>query len=682
MHSEQSISLRSDGGGDDVNVGGFAAKIYTLFCWICFIQESDDFVQRVRKVSVTVLLLCSPCAFAYSTYWAWIAFIIAAPQLGYDKTSIHPPVGAYLECPNAFILGLVCFIPYIVGRRKGYVSTAVVDVIGIAFSIIWPLGVIGIPEFDTRGIAFCMALLMTLSEARYKIAYNIVMWITAVFTCYNDAFLRAEGEVALVMLPGARLWAPPLEVLFGLFTGLFCASLAVIGVHLQIREHKQQLSAAESAVKVSHQIVELLRKYNTEGVADALKVAASNTSMDPKLLESFRAMNDNLERYKPLLPNYIFLEEEATDDDDSDAPQNSSAKRQRGRSVRDNDVESEGSIDLDNDENSSVTDSKSRRASCSSSHSRSAAAVMAYQAEAPGIDRGPASARYKGKIAYGMICLHSASQSPLAGTEPGSEKARHVLPHGWRQLLIDAIHAVAIPTKASIHSLVGDVAILTWNATHRVPQPEIKSCKFLAALEREAREANLNVSAAVFSGIAECEALTTNTKQQALLVSAEWLPALETLFGLARRYRTVLIDDSTFKPSTYTVEARAVDYLRLPRALPSDGFPIDLRPMATLLVDSSPSLLAVPLPANHVQRTVYELVGECHSAEDEWMYQLQHHESKQTTSQQINAAAEMVDSGRVAEALGIMRSIEAQQGGCHAPLVRRFQSWCQAAVEE
>ena len=94
-----------------------------------------------------------------------------------------------------------------------------------------------------------------------------------------------------------------------------------------------------------------------------------------------------------------------------------------------------------------------------------------------------------------------------------------------RHETLNTIYTLAGTSKASIHSTIGDVAILSWNATHRVAQPEVKAAKFFVQLAKALELLGVKAAAAVFTGEGECEYVVTATGQQTLLLHTTWMDA-------------------------------------------------------------------------------------------------------------------------------------------------------------
>ena len=215
------------------------------------------------------------------------------------------------------------------------------------------------------------------------------------------------------------------------------------------------------------------------------------------------------------------------------------------------------------------------------------------------------------------------------------------------------VYSLAKETKASVHSMLGDTVQLTWNATQPLVLHETKGAVFLARLAKyfeagaevekvkavdrsKSHDANadtavpLTLNAAICTGKATVHSITTDM-QQALIIEAPWLPALEGCFELSKRVGSsttsttttgcVLMDDRTMKGSHLEVESCAVEMVRFSET----QCPVFLGHYVESSMPTS-STLRSPTPQgaeSQATTIVHQLLGEHVRADDEWMYQLQ-----------------------------------------------------------
>ena len=243
--------------------------------------------------------------------------------------------------------------------------------------------------------------------------------------------------------------------------------------------------------------------------------------------------------------------------------------------------------------------------------------------------------------------------------------------------VVDVIYRQAAATKAAVHSLVGDVVHLSWNATQRVPQPEAKASRFLAIVRKELAESTGGIiPGAVCSGHAISCLLASSTKQQAVVIHASWMGRLNAMLALAKENKCLLADANTQLVAHFTVEFLAIDVVTAD--VPMKIVATEDHEEAHHLVDETFSFMcngtvkpstAASLFENssasgsqQVTSFMYTLVKEHQRQDDEWMYQLQAAESKDTTKMQpaalITAATEKAKEKKYGEAIELLHQTE------------------------
>ena len=696
-----------------------------FYRWICYVENGDDFTTALRKVGLVILLLSSPISLAYSCYWFYLGYG-SGNQQPLPDGSLHDPLGVQIQAINALLLSVTLVVPYFVGRSQRHVSATMVDIVSIILLLHWTIATITIPDYGIQVVAITIAVFSILSTATYSALYTMYAFLLCLISGWNEAFQRDQGStLAVLLVPGARLFSPPSEVFIGHVSSLSIFGFAIIGMMLQMKEHHRHLNANEAAVRISREIVDLLRRYDTEGVSTALQSAFADTQtkVDPELLHSFKAMNANLEKYKPHLPNYMFVMD--SDGSDADAGDdggegdleqisNVDSGTMRAKVEEEDD---EGDIILNESDEIQTLDMSGTLRVRSPTATKFIAstpnsATRPRQLSLPSEDGDNGdctsskllSPTFKGKVCYALVDLvlqQPASQLAQSGSLSGSltvvdlnqsaksgseaiidesmNNSQQYYARSTQLIVADVInhlHSIAQATKASIHNVVGDTAILSWNATHRVPQPEVKAIRFLHQLTSSVG-AKASISAAAFSGQAHCFAMTTLTKQHALIVRAKWLSTLRAAFTRARELQTTLVDSAICSTSTHAYECRAVDAVSM-SPIGSTKAAQWRRSLHGQLFTSPAAVVgghASPLPgrqASHVTSSnekkapdlrwsmLYEVVSEISHAEDEWMYQLDRQESKTAASDSLLTTRALFAAlkGDLGSAREVLRTVE------------------------
>ena len=380
--------------------------------------------------------------------------------------------------------------------------------------------------------------------------------------------------------------------------------IAFCAVAAQAKVHEESLEEAKQNITLANTLVSLLQKYDTDGVKEALEERKSVA--DPELVKAFLAMNTNLEKYRPFLPNYMF-------NADTDA---------EGAS------DDEGSI-----LSSGADDASSNRASRYGSSTRTSELSEPRHSATVGGDkhlgRVPSGSNEKSisqRISMAYIdCRTITNDNSEAGVPRSESEALAIF--------VDIVYTAASATQGAVHSMIGDQVILTWNAACRVIQPETKCARFLCRVKAASIENGLCLAGAACSGPSVCHSIVSSTKQQTLIIQHSWRPLLNAMQQLACAHRTILMDRSTYNTAHFEIDAYPVDSITYDTengpATPSTRSqqPYHARWRSLVedisihrLVEQSPSPFTTLSEKSEV---IYEVACEKKHEEDEWMYQLQ-----------------------------------------------------------
>jgi hypothetical protein len=485
-----------------------------------------------------------------------------------------------------------------------------------------------------------------------------------------DKFAHLSAERIALELELLSQQAILILVILGTMLLLLVLLVILVAVWSSSEEEKRAIRIATKASSLARRVAAELRKYNTERCQEIVDESRQDPEGNQELMDSFEALRENLEKYRPFLPNYLFQDED------------SSAEGEEG----DIPVESESG------DGSQPHTAKGAPSSTGKSSSRTSRAGAAYGGTLLQTSTKRDHCRQAGAISFALVdvCVGRLAQlvvDPAASllgtvttapnTRRGSSAREATL--AVLQATVDAIYKLAKETKASVHSMLGDTVQLTWNATSNTAMPETKGAVFLAHLLRwsrhDASAVGCVLSAAICSGPATVYSLLSHN-QQALLIDADWLPALEGCLDLAKQHNqqvvhhhqddggleagVVLMDERTMATAQMQVKSCAVEKLFFlpttgatdPRSAPYDTTPVELLntpqpPVCSMSPPQPPSSTPVvagpkcsflchypyhPQPSASssfptTAVTVYQILGEREDAEDEWMYQLQRHDS-------------------------------------------------------
>jgi hypothetical protein len=377
------------------------------------------------------------------------------------------------------------------------------------------------------------------------------------YSSWNYAALATGGEP--VALPGYTV-ATFRSVMTNCMAGLLLITVPVACCVMQTRHARRMLAAANAANQLSRDAAELLRNYDTDGLSKLLEEYRAADDADPALIESYTALVDNLNQYRPHLPNWMIR---SAGDSDAGSPNGSDGAR-------------------------SVLTTRSTRSSVSQNPSARAQAAS----EPPPVPNDdpsplvltPATAPATTTVAFATV--EFAALGASAATR-GAAVSRFV----------DHAHHIANVTHGALHSFVGDTVQLSWNAAVRVAQPEVKAVRFLCRLAGAmAGSADIAVSGAAMCGKASMQFAGTG-RVQALTVALPWRGALSALHALAAQHGAFVVAGATAEHAHAFCETRAVDVFRFdPRQHVGNN------------------------AAGEV--VVHEVVKERDDEDDEWMYVL------------------------------------------------------------
>ena len=227
---------------------------------------------------------------------------------------------------------------------------------------------------------------------------------------------------------------------------------------------------------------------------------------------------------------------------------------------------------------------------------------------------------------------------------------------------------------ATVHHLIGDTVLMTWNATHRVACPEVKASKCFVDLEAAATSCGMKSCGAIATGSSLCYYAKMGNQ---IMPAAHlpWRGRLYSAMDFASRYSTVIVDDKTASNITHALDIRAVERL-------------------TYFVGNNQTIIgggdfsqSKELSGNEGEKeriaafTAFELVGNRPEAKaDEWMYQLRDLENE-SENETVTKAHYALVNGETEKARSLLKAI-AGSPVFKAPLVQRLLSKTEETLGE
>lgn len=513
-------------------------------------EEGDDFDTILRKIVVSagMVLVVFPIAFA----------IYMAAELGRFGVS----AGAMTTLLIMFVFPLVWVPCFLYCRSTKELPDSLMDAWLIVTIV--AVGILGssLIDYPTPQLAFWLATLCILCRTQLMTAELCLCAIVYVLSMLNHAFMKGVAETTLVALP-APYRGSLLERVAYQVTGFTIGIVIVGALIMNMKEHIRHVNAAQSATLMSRKVATQLSRYDTEAVQRTLEAYHLAGEADPELLDTFGTIVDNLERFRPHLPNWML---------NSMGKYNEAEDEDLKGDVQISRTNSLASMHLDSQSGSqrpgsAVSDDDGRL-------SQRTGSGFSLRGE---LNEGTAATGAKNTIHRdgSKVALKKASEAivtvkPFLGKVTISivefipddtlmtnlRKSETVIGR-----FVDRVHTIASQTHAAIHSFIGDAVHVSWNTAHRAAQPEVKGARFLANIADDVGDSLLRAYGGVMTG--EARAHFAGTKQTALTVSYRWRDALAAMMRYAKKSRNFYMDNATNGVSRFEVVTRGADALHV-----------------------------------------------------------------------------------------------------------------------
>jgi hypothetical protein len=136
----------------------------------------------------------------------------------------------------------------------------------------------------------------------FVVAFALAVWVVS---AYNGAALIADPAPPPWILPGSRLGSF-FDIFFNNMGSLTFAAIPVVDCYLMAKQHAAQVAAMKQAAELSQRVARHLRRYDTDAVeAELVDYRDSCAQPDAQLLENYSALVENLNQYRPHLPNWM-----------------------------------------------------------------------------------------------------------------------------------------------------------------------------------------------------------------------------------------------------------------------------------------------------------------------------------------------------------------------------------------
>eukprot|EP00759_Apiculatamorpha_spiralis_P025056 PhF_6_TR28137/c0_g1_i5/m.41664 len=403
----------------------------------------------------------------------------------------------------------VLLIPYGLGRaiiEKVKLTDTTVSYLVQSCNICISLGSVHVGPARSVNVQVMLLLgVLALTDLPYWKLQCTTLLPAILISFYNATFGSNGYSMILIVTPET-----------GLFRDIVAQSkvfwimpLSMIMVRTLSTAYYTTLRRLEGAVTIAKRVSEHLAEYNTKAAEQVLREYSSYPNCDLNLYSVLSVIVEDMNTYKPYLPNYVVSTEEVEGDE------NPAPSRERS-SLRNVIVPpSAGSITTGTAV-PSLTSGESRI----TRHSRGPLRMIGLIPT-------------RRRITYALIHFVVESVDVIDN------------PHPLRQF-IDRVYRYANTSKGAVHSCICDTVHMTWNAVTSVAQSEQWAVRSLQVLDRSldfTTSSRVEVHGSVMTGLAEFR--MTGTVHLTFLLSISWWKAQQALYMYARRVGTNVVCKET-----------------------------------------------------------------------------------------------------------------------------------------
>jgi hypothetical protein len=542
-------------------------------------EEDDDFDTILRKIVVSagVPLVIFPVAFAV---------YLAAEISGTGIT-----VGGIVTLFVMMVFPLVWIPTFLYVKYTRQVSDLLIDL----WLITTTLGVLVIAlsliEYPVPQLAFFLLVMSMLCRTPRLPLHVLLCSVVYAIAMMNQALagLNENTNAKLATFPEPYRGSI-LERIAYQVTCLIIGGIIASAVIMQSRENARMMASAATASTVARNVANHLATYDTDTAKQILADFAQEDA-DPDLVFAFYAIVENLEMYRPHLPNWIMQahdEERALllkSSERKQAPDpfnfagrqvlsptsedldvsTSAGKARRLRRHRDKmasrDLDLEMDIRVESVSNSpddesltppQVSITPQRRMSLngrlqggtpSGSHNPRTPVVSALLSAA-------GQKPYLGKATFALVHI----DLKLSVTDMMTQSFDPIMEH-----VCDRLHDVASNTHAAIHAIVGDTVFMSWNAVQRSAAHEVKAAKAFAQLAYWSGHASATVAGVAMTDTIRCHHY--GQKQKLFGAHLPFRNAMWAVAMYAREREALLVDEHSYRSASAEVEMFPADIL-------------------------------------------------------------------------------------------------------------------------
>jgi len=493
------------------------------------LSENDGFVETIRKGAASMAL--------------GVGILLPLAVVGNYLEAQEMTVALAVYMSTAMFATVASIVTYLVVRWATFNPATVLGTTLVINSVMSAVGLTATMEYPFH-IVFVLTLpFAALLDLPMKWAWILGSFLPYCAASYNHAARSAHFDHPPLLIPNATATQLSVPSRLGPYVALyFFATIISLVFYAMHAEYARSIERSKASATLAKEVARLLAGYDTASARDALRFAEV---ADAELSEALEAIVENLEAYRPHLPNWLV---------------NAAACASSSGKASENDTDTADEPSTNFDSRSDVVSGRSHRSAGSgNSHRRRSSQRPAAHAPADTIRTlTVVRARIGFRVERVTGDLPMAAQCATA--------------------FVDAVHAAARHTKAAVHSFIGDTVEVSWNAAAPAPSAKAKCARFLARvrqfvedLREDATAAHLSVGGGAIACRGKVLMAGHGKQHQALLLSIgeHHEQLLSTLAHAGARHRAMLADAQ--------IAAEALDVRSFPVAtVAKDGaFPAD-----------------------------------------------------------------------------------------------------------
>eukprot|EP00759_Apiculatamorpha_spiralis_P000050 PhF_6_TR1000/c1_g1_i2/m.1977 len=569
---------------------------------------NDDFTQTCRKYVFTI------------SFCIWPLLIIQ--NLLHIKEYIDQPLDTILQMADSsfFILWLPGL--YISLRNTFRVSDRLMGLWLLLASLTF-----GFQIFRTTLVGYAEYILIITLFAIIGQVYHLWIYVGLglTFTVIYYYNIMAVSSTSYTPLMFDASWSerqpcPRPSIVLSILN-LIMIMIVLILVRSQTKAFTDQLNTAKQNLDVTRDVAEYLANYNTSEARTSL--SKHNGEGDPKLMAYLTMIVDNMDKYRPYLPNYLLMPtSSSTTEEDIELCSSMLSVVQEKQGG--------GTMSSRDSDTGSAMSPKSPTAATNSASGTPLIRTGSFKEATP-----RSRALFVRKNSGLSVPTAVERNVTMCGITFNGVFDSTLLEAAQVQRVtdfVDRIHNIAFDHCGAVHSFLGDVCMMSWNVATRCVNHEVRAVTSVMCLKDNSRAFGLEyVVAGIVSGRGRCQLGGTSTVACTLHA-----PNVTRLHGAvmchATRIHSVVCDDTVCRAVEHSAITQSVEAVTFEQRL-------DEKANSVFLLHE-----------------VLRLLKHDDDEDREWMYRMQQSNGPQ---RKVNEALRKALAGEVATALALLEEVEA-----------------------